>query len=222
MRRVVEPELMDDQAQADAYAGADFEEAHSQIVEAFDINFPGTELKGKILDLGCGPGDIAFRFATRFPSSSLIGVDGSSTMIKLANERRARETQLLDRVTFIEGFIPGASIPPGPYSAIVSNSLLHHLHHPEVLWETVSQYASSGSKIFIVDLFRPINEERARRIRDEYSADEPDILRRDFYNSLLAAFDPQEIRQQLADTGLAELEVKKISDRHVLIFGEKG
>jgi len=213
---------MDDQTQAEAYAGADFEEAHTRIVQAFDINFPEVELEGNILDLGCGPGDIAFRFAARFPNSSVIGVDGSGAMISLANERRADETQLRDRVTFIEGFIPGAPIPPGPYSAIVSNSLLHHLHHPELLWQTVSQYASPGTKIFIADLYRPMSEEDARLITDEYSADEPAILRRDFYNSLLAAFEPKEIRQQLAEAGLTELEVKEISDRHVLIFGEKG
>ncbi len=222
MQRVVEPELMDDQEQAEAYAGADFDEAHSRIVAAFDTNFPGTELEGKVLDLGCGPGDITFRFAARFTNSCVTGVDGSGAMIKLANERRTRETGLQDRVTFIKGIIPDASIPPGPYSAIVSNSLLHHLHHPEVLWETVSRYASSGSKIFIVDLYRPINEAEAQRIVDSYSAEEPDILRRDFYNSLLAAFEPREIRQQLADTGLTGLEVRTISDRHLVVFGEKG
>ena len=222
MQRVVEPELMDDQTQAEAYAGADFEEAHARIVQAFDINFPGLELEGTILDLGCGPGDIAFRFAARFPNSSVIGVDGSDAMIRLANERRAHETLLLDRVTFIEGFIPGAPIPQGPYSAIVSNSLLHHLHHPEVLWQTISKYATPGTIIFIVDLYRPMSEEDARQIVDVCSANEPEILRRDFYNSLLAAFEPKEIRQQLAEAGLTELLVKEISDRHVLIFGVKG
>ncbi len=221
MRRVVEPELMDDQLQAEVYASADFEEAHSRIVEAFDIYLPDVELEGRILDLGCGPGDITHRFAVRFPKSSVIGVDGSAEMIRLANERRVCESEFRDRITFIKGIIPGAVIPEGPYSAIVSNSLLHHLHRPEELWQTVSQYTSSGSKIFIADLFRPVSREDARRIVEKYSSGEPDILRRDFYNSLLAAFTPQEIEQQLARIGLTELEVRQISDRHVLVFGEK-
>ena len=83
MRRVVEPELMNERTQARAYADADFEEAHSRIVEAFDICFPGVELEGRILDLGCGPGDITFRFAARFPESSVVGVDGSAEMITI-------------------------------------------------------------------------------------------------------------------------------------------
>jgi SAM-dependent methyltransferase len=117
-------------------------------------------------------------------------------MIELANERRARETLLSDRVTFIEGLIPGVPIPEQPYSAIVSNSLLHHLHRPEVLWQTVSRHASKGTRIFIADLFRPASREEAMRLVTESSVGEPEILRRDFYNSLVAAFEPEEIAKQ--------------------------
>ena len=56
---------------------------------------------------------------------------------------------------------------------------------------------------------------------NEYSANESNILQRYFYYSLLAAFTPNEIREQLANMGLAELKIKEISDRHVLIYGEK-
>ena len=45
-------------------------------------------------------------------------------------------------------------------------------------------------------------------------------MRRDFYNSLLAAFTPNEIQEQLADAELDYLGIKIISDRHLLIFGE--
>ena len=222
MKRIPEPELMDDRMQAEAYANADFDEAHRHIVEAFDIHFPGIKMEGQILDIGCGPGDIAFRLARRFPKCSVIGVDGSAEMIRLANERSAREHALQERVTFIEGFIPGAPIPEGPYAAIVSNSLLHHLHRPGVLWQTVKQYTSPGSKIFIADLFRPATEAEARQLVTAYAAEEPGVLQRDFYNSLLAAFEPEEIEAQLADAGLTELSVEKISDRHLVVFGVKG
>ena len=221
MKRIIEPELMIDKVQAEAYANADFEQAHKLIVNAFDHHFPDVELVGRILDLGCGPGDISFRFATRFPGSEVLGVDGSAEMIKLANERKDRKRVLSSRLTFIKETIPCSSIPEGPYSAVVSNSLLHHLHQPQVLWQTLIQYSSPGTKILITDLFRPENSETAQQIVNESSANEPDILRRDFYNSLLAAFTREEIEQQLADAGLTELEVKEISNRHVLIFGEK-
>ena len=97
MKRIPEPELMDGYEQAKAYADADFEEPHRRVIELFDNVFPGTEISGAILDLGCGPGDIAFRFAYRFPGSSVIGIDGSCAMIELANERKDKEKNISDR-----------------------------------------------------------------------------------------------------------------------------
>ena len=82
MQRIPEPELMDDQTQAEAYAAADFDEAHRRIVDVFDDCFPGGGIEGCILDLGCGPGDISFRFAARHPACTVTGVDGSAAMIR--------------------------------------------------------------------------------------------------------------------------------------------
>jgi len=210
---------MDDPLQAAAYASADFAEAHSRIVDSFAEYFTEHELRGHILDLGCGPGDISFRFASCYPGCSVVGVDGSKAMIALANQRKARAGNVGDRITFIEGLIPAAPLGTGPYTAIISNSLLHHLHKPHVLWETIRRYAGAGTKIYVVDLFRPENHAAARRLVETYATGEPEILRRDFYNSLLAAFEPREVEAQLATAGLDGLSVEVISDRHLVVYG---
>jgi len=221
MQRVTEPELMDDPSQAEAYAAADFTEAHDRIEGRFAVCFPGVDIAGNVLDLGCGPGDISFRFAMRFTDASVTGVDGSAAMIELARQRQGRETGLGDRVRFIEALIPDASLPAGPYAAIISNSLLHHLHRPEVLWETIAAYASSGTQIYVADLRRPPTTAVARQMVESYAAGEPDVLRRDFYHSLCAAFEPGEVVAQLEAAGLSELAVEVISDRHLVVHGCK-
>ena len=222
MERTPEPELMEGPEQAQAYAGADFSEAHENIVMEFCARFPGVEVTGEVLDLGCGPGDITFRFASKFPRAMFFGVDGSGEMIRLAEERKGREQVLSRRITFIRGSIPGASIPNLGYEAIISNSLLHHLRRPEVLWETVVEYARPGTIIYIADLLRPESTGEARRLVEEYAATEPEILKRDFYNSLLSAFEPAEVEAQLTGAGLAELSVRVITDRHFIVYGVKG
>ncbi|MFQ5442711.1 MAG: class I SAM-dependent methyltransferase, partial [Thermodesulfobacteriota bacterium] len=214
MERVTEPELMEDMAEARAYAEADFSEPHSHIMKVFEKKFPGVKIKGNILDLGCGPGDITFRFARRFPEAHIIGVDGSAAMIGLAEKRKAGEPDAVERITFVRGRIPGAPIPPRDYGAIVTNSLLHHLPRPMVLWETVVEYAAPGAIIFVADLMRPASVDEARRMVEKYSSEEPEVLKRDFYNSLLAAFSPEEVQEQIREAGLPELKIKKISDRH--------
>ena len=221
MQRIPEPELMDEPAQAAAYAAADFAEAHSRIVAAFEEFFPQVEVRGPVLDIGCGPGDIGFRFAARFPGCEVIGVDGAAAMIALAQQRKAADAVVGQRVDFIEGLLPGAPIPGLAYAAIISNSLLHHLHNPAVLWEVVNRHAGTGTRIFIADLYRPQSTAIARQLVEQYAAAEPEVLRHDFYHSLCAAFEPAEVEAQLAAAGLQELSVDLLSDRHLLVHGIK-
>ena len=221
MDRIVEPELMSEREQAEAYAHADFEEPHGRVIEFFDSVFPGVAIKGHMLDLGCGPGDVTFRFAKRFPGISIVAVDGSAAMIDLGNRRKGEEGEAGKAITFLTGFIPGAIIPQGTYNVIISTSFLHHLHEPSVLWNTIGEHAVPGTRIFIYDLLRPGDRKTARYLVEQYSGSEQEILKRDFYNSLLAAFEPQEIEQQLVCSGLAELAVEIVSDRHLIVYGEK-
>jgi SAM-dependent methyltransferase len=221
MQRVPEPELMNDPVQAAAYAAADFAEAHTRIITAFERFFPQVEMAGPVLDLGCGPGDIGFRFAARFPDSEIFGVDGAPAMLSLARQRKLADAVVGPRMNFIEELLPDAPVPAMAYTAIISNSLLHHLHDPAVLWEVINRYAASGTHIFIADLFRPQSLTQARRLVEQYAASEPGVLRRDFFHSLCAAFEPGEVEAQLANAGLHELSVDLLSDRHLVVHGVK-
>ena len=221
MERIPEPELMSDKAQAEAYAYADFEEPHSQIIELFKAEFPQVEIDSPILDLGCGPGDVTFRFARSFPDVQINAVDGSAAMIELAAKRLADENDVGSKIHFIEGLIPGETIPMANYGLIISTSFLHHLHDPSVLWDSIHRYAQCGTIIFVCDLFRPESREEAMQIVNKYAAKEPEIMKKDFNNSLLAAFEPDDIQQQLTSACLSELSVKVVSDRHVIVYGEK-
>ena len=75
-----------------------------------------------------------------------------------------------------------------------------------------------GSKIFIMDLYRPRNMEEAMRHTDKYAGNDPDIFKMDFHNSLLAAFEAQEVISQLQIADL-DLSVEKVTDRHIIIYG---
>lgn len=213
MERIPEPQLMEDHEQVHAYAGADFEAPHSRVLELFQEEFP-EPLSGDVLDLGCGPGDISNRFARAYPQVRVLGVDGSAEMLAMAEKLRQS-----DRVEFLHGFLPGAPIPDRRWTAIVSNSLLHHLHDPSGLWTTLRQHARPGTMVFVKDLVRPESAEQAQRFMELYTSGEPEVLQRDFYNSLLAAFRPQEVEEQLREAGLEGLRVRAVSDRHMTISG---
>ena len=217
MQRIPEPELMDDAEQARAYANADFSEPHQAFVERFAQCFPRHRPR-RVLDLGCGAADVTIRFARSNPECDLTGVDGAPAMLALATEMIAR-ARLDHRVHLRATRLPDKTLPQHAFDTLISNSLLHHLADPQVLWRTLDGCAEPGAAVFIMDLRRPDTRQQAGRLVEEYSGNEPEILKRDFFNSLLAAYRPEEIAAQLARAGLSGLQVEAVGDRHVVVYG---
>lgn len=219
MERVVEPELMDDETQARAYAEADFEEPNSRFLALYAGHVGPLPAGAAVLDLGCGPGDITLRIAAAYPDIEVHGLDGSAAMLSFGHAALAESDALRGRVRFIKGLVPDAALPRPTYAAIVSNSLLHHLHDPAGLWRMIRAYGAPGTAVLVMDLMRPPSVAAAQALVDEHAAGEPEVLRRDFYNSLLAAFEPGELRRQLEAAGLGHFGVEQISDRHLVVRG---
>jgi trans-aconitate methyltransferase len=209
---------MDDHQQAAAYANADFEEPHEQFATLFQQAFPNHEFTGVLLDLGCGPGDITRRVARRFPKVRIDAVDGAAVMLA-EGQRLTSGTNEASRIHYVHGLLPGCQLPQQHYDGIFSNSLLHHLADPMVLWHSVKDHAKAGTPVFVMDLLRPDSKQTAKQLVEQYAADEPAVLKEDFYNSLLAAFEIDEVRQQLTECGLQHLQVGQVSDRHLTVSG---
>ena len=63
--------------------------------------------------------------------------------------------------------------------------------------------------------------EKAEKLVQLYAGDASPILKKDFYNSLLAAYITDEIIHQLKTVDLDYLAVEVVSDHHVLVWGTK-
>ena len=225
MERIPEPDLMNEKAQARAYAQADFSEPHDKFVTLFKEYFsrggkksPEEALTGEVLDLGCGPADVIVRFAKSFTRCSILAVDGADIMLDHAREA-VTAAGLVDRITLQKVYLPDEPIKHVNYQAIISNSLLHHMKDPQHFWKVVNDYAKDGTFVFVMDLMRPRNEFGAKELVAEYASDEPEVLKQDFYNSLLAAYTIGEVEEQLERERLIELKVVPVSDRHMVIHG---
>ena len=215
--RIPEPQLMDDEAQAEAYATTDFAEPHQAFVTHFTERFPDFA-GGEVMDLGCGPADITVRFALAYPDAQITGVDGAEAMLACGH-RLVRQRGLADRVELRRLLLPQPGFPKRRYDAVICNSLLHHLDDPAVQWRTAAACAAPGAPIYVMDLYRPETTAQARALVDLHADGAHELLRQDFYNSLLAAYREPEVRAQLADAGLAHLSVELVSDRHLIVWG---
>lgn len=217
MKRILEPELMIEPEQVSAYANADFDEPHSNFIEMLKKHCDSEEQIRRVLDLGCGPGDITFKFAVAFQEAIIDAVDGSKEMLDFAKKLLEDRSELQNNIYYFHSMLHDFN-SSNKYDLIYSNSLLHHLPDPMVLWNKISEHYSEGTKIFIMDLLRPDSIEEARRLRNLHVNGEPEVLQKDFYNSLLAAFEIDEVKEQLSIANLGTLEVKQISDRHMIIY----
>ena len=215
LKRTPEPELMDERAQAEAYAEADFAEPHQHCVDTC-MQLHGT-LTGHVLDLGCGPGDVLSRYAVANPQAEFTGVDGAPVMLELARQT-VDGRGVGARVRLEKHYLPSVTLAERHYDAVISNSLLHHLADPSALWKTIASTGRSGAPVFVMDLMRPDSADDVEALVAKYAVGAPDVLVRDFRASLHAAYRVEEVQQQIASAGL-QLEVKMLSDRHLAAFG---
>ncbi len=213
--RILEPEIMDGEAEAAAYARADFSDSNQAYVADVLRSFP-THL-AQVVDLGCGPGDIAIRLSRAAGATRITGVDGSSAMLAIAREALGAAA-LEAKVSFLEARLPGVPLPTGSFDLVLSKDMLHHLPDPQVLWSEVRRLGRAGAAVCVMDLCRPATPAAAHEIVERVSGAEHPLLKTDFYNSLCAAFTADEVRAQLSVAKLS-LAVSQLTERHLCVKG---
>ncbi len=218
MKRTPEPELMDSPVQTRAYADADFSDSNALFVTQFMEGFPGLDRSGRLVDLGCGPADICIRLTDELPGWRITGLDAGENMLRRAAEAIERAGKQ-DGIELRLSRLPDTGLEAGSFDVILSNSLLHHLPEPMTLWDSVRYLGRAGAVVTVMDLRRPASEEQAQALVRMYAADDPKVLKEDFFNSLLAAYTPDEILGQLKRAGMLMLSLSLPSDRHWLVSG---
>ena len=212
---------MNGDAQVQAYAAADFSSGDQATIEAIQrllFNTSPLPLDPLVVDLGCGPGNITLRLAGLFPEARIIGIDGAESMLDLARGR-AQQQQL--KMSFhcqtLQEVLRGPLL--GQADLVVSNSLLHHLHKPDLLWMVSRALAAPGCRTLHRDLRRPSSDAELQQLLLKHLPSAPEVLQHDFAASLAAAFEPQEVTEELHKLGLNQLTVSVEDDRYLVVSG---
>lgn len=218
LQRQPEPEVMDLAAEADAYAAADFAQVNQAFVERL-VELAGDRPGAKALDLGTGPADIPIRLARLRPGWRIVAADASAPMLEHAR-KLVRQARLTEVVELVLVDAKATAFAPHSFDVIFSNSILHHITDAASLWAEVKRLARRGAVVLFRDLARPASAEAAREIVKKYAGDATELLREEYYRSLLAAYTADEVRAQIEQAGLGALNVAMVSDRHLDVFGK--
>jgi ubiquinone/menaquinone biosynthesis C-methylase UbiE len=168
-----------------ALMGISFDREYSLIVEA--AHWP---LNGLVLDLACGPGIYARRFAAELPDAAIYGLDLSMPMLRYAS-RRAREEGLRNLLV-TRGDASDLPFEDALFDGVNCCGALHLFPDvPRVLSEVHRVLKAEG--YLTLALFRRSDTALAR-LRNK--------LRR--YVTGISAFAFADLSGQLADAGFSE------------------
>lgn len=167
----------------------------------------------RILDAGCGTGEIAVRMAREFPEVQVTGIDVSAAAIAVA-ATRAREAgvegNLHLREVRLEDLEPGE-----PFDLVVSSGVIHHLVDPATGLRALARHLAptGGMSLMVYGTYGRHAVLLLRRLMDRLGEgrEEPERVAR--ARTLIAALPPRHPFQAgeweevawARDTGIADL-----------------
>lgn len=215
LARVYEPEVMDTAEDARDYDRMD----HAEVNRRFTADFlaalatAGISDEIELLDLGTGTAQIPIELCRQNAKLRIVAIDLSTEMLKLAAEN-VKRAGLTERVRL--ELVDAKRLPfaDGTFSAVVSNSIVHHIPAPEHPLAEAVRVTQAGGLLFLRDLARPLDDFCVSRLVRMYAADCNDHQRQLFDDSLRAALSVGEMRSIVSHLGFARESVSATSDRH--------
>jgi len=88
----------------------------------------GVEDGMRVVDIGCGPGNLAIRIARAHPGASVVGLDGDPEILGIA---RGKANDAGVDVAFTRGLATAPPLEPASFDRVVTSLVLHHLTPPD-------------------------------------------------------------------------------------------
>ncbi len=167
----------------EALNGITFEDEYSLIATAAKL-----DAVEYLLDLACGPGIYARRFARDLPEGTVAGLDLSLPMLRYASSRARVEA--LTNLTLIHGSAMALPFEAEQFDAVNCCGALHMFADVHQVLSEISRVLRPDGRVTIA----------AFRRGDSLLAERRAQIRRVLYG--VSAFSPQQLASQLAQAGL--------------------
>lgn len=222
LERVLEPEVMESDQEAQEYNDMDHSTVNRIFVQEllefassstdYDVSDEEFEL-GDVIDLGTGTALIPIELCQRHENCRVMAIDMAASMLDLAYYNIEAHS-MTERITLAQVDAKKMGYDDGMFDVTISNSIIHHIPEPLSSLKEMVRVTSKDGIIFVRDLMRPDDEKTLATIVQTYAGAESEYSQELFRNSLHAALSLDEIRHFVADLGFDPQTVQATSDRH--------
>jgi ubiquinone/menaquinone biosynthesis C-methylase UbiE len=218
--RQLEPEVMDDRAESQAYDQMN----HADVNRAFvqDLLAMGFLQAGPVdcqaddslvLDLGTGSALIPIELCQNFENCRILASDMAVSMLEIARINVAVAT-CEHRIQLQQCDAKQLEFFDNLFDGVMSNSLLHHLPEPQLGLAEMLRVCKPGGWLFVRDLLRPESAADAERLVATYASGESLENQQLLRQSLHAALSLDEITAAVRNLELPVSSLQVTSDRH--------
>jgi ubiquinone/menaquinone biosynthesis C-methylase UbiE len=218
--RTLEPEVMDTEQEARDYDAMD----HAAVNACFCDDLLAMRPRlSRVLDVGTGTALIPIELCRRAADAKVEAIDLADHMLVLAR-RNVERAGLASRIRVARVDAKNTSFEDGSFSAVVSNSIVHHIPEPAGALAEMWRVLGKGGVLFVRDLARPETTARVHEIGEAYAPVPPggaqetkamnERQRALFEASLHAALTVDEVCAMIAPLGISPTSVTMTSDRH--------
>lgn len=158
----------------------------------------------KILDVGCGTGEILKSITERYSFAQLYGLDISEEMLKQANDK------LKGTATLILGDAENITLETNSYDLLLCTDSFHHYPNPQQAISEFYRVLKHGKFLLIADYWKPFPIRQIMNLFISYS-NEGDVK----------IYSKKEIIEFLKQGGFQEIIYKKIQNSGYLVIAKK-
>ena len=161
----------------------------------------------RLLDLGCGTGEILFFLADTFKSYEVTGVDLSSSMLDFCRES-AKELKL-ENVRFIEDDISSLNaVDDESIDLIFSSFSLHHFRTEDqlgIFFKVALKKLTKNGVFYAFDFHRLKSKLSQLLVVAESKKHDSNLMTRELQNSMAAAFSREEVVRVFDRVGVSDV-----------------
>lgn len=99
----------------------------------------------RVLDVGCGTGELLRRLRAKYPQAALAGLDPVAEMLAVAKDKLSGKEDL--RI----GYADSLPWPAGTFDVVVSCNMFHYITHPIEALHEMARVLRPGGAIVLTD-----------------------------------------------------------------------